>query len=263
MILVESLKSFFLNSGAAWVLWFLLGLAAASIAVAVERALFFRGRTGNLATLAAALEDRLSNRDIGGARKLLAESPSAAAAVADAGLRVARRGPAAADRAMQGACALERDRLERRLAFLGTLGNNAPFVGLFGTVVGVIQAFEQLGVGAQASGGGGQAASQAVMAGIAEALVATAVGIGVALPAVALYNYFQRRISALLSGTEAVTAVVMAHLLAEAPDAGASSDVAGGPSGGGLLPGEAHTRRRSSETPAPTSGLVAPLAREA
>jgi biopolymer transport protein ExbB len=216
MNLVESLKSFFLSSGAAWVLWFLLALGAASIAIAIERALFFRHRHGDLGGLAHGLEEKLSERDVAGARALLAGSRAVAAAVADAGLRVAQLGPAAAEKAMQGACAVERDRLEKRLAFLGTLGNNAPFVGLFGTVIGVIQAFEQLGVGNQA-GAGGQAVSQAVMAGIAEALIATAVGIAVALPAVAFYNYFQRRIAALLSGTEAVTAVVLAHLLAEIP----------------------------------------------
>ncbi|MBM4360592.1 MAG: MotA/TolQ/ExbB proton channel family protein, partial [Deltaproteobacteria bacterium] len=83
----------------------------------------------------------------------------------------------------------ERTRLEARLAFLGTVGNNAPFVGLFGTVIGVIQAFEELGHGAPGHGGASsaaQVASQAVMGSIAEALVATAVGIAVALPAVAL-----------------------------------------------------------------------------
>jgi biopolymer transport protein ExbB len=146
---------------------------------------------------------------------LLSGTRSTAAAVADAGLRVADLGPPATEKAMQGACAVERERLESRLAFLGTLGNNAPFVGLFGTVIGVIQAFEQLGVAPTA--GAGQAVSQAVMAGIAEALIATAVGIGVALPAVAFYNYFQRRIARLLSGTEALTSVVMAYLLAETP----------------------------------------------
>ena len=135
--------------------------------------------------------------------------------MADAGLRVAHLGPAAAEKAMQGAAAVERERLEARLAFLGTLGNNAPFVGLFGTVIGVIQAFEQLGAG----GGSGQSVSQAVMTGIAEALIATAVGIAVALPAVAFYNYFQRRIAGLLAGCEAVTSVVLAYLLAEAPPA--------------------------------------------
>lgn len=217
MNIVELLKHFFLGSGAAWVLWFLLGLALISLAVAVERALYFRGRSGDLALLARQLENKLGARDLAGAREITRGAPTVAAAVADAGLRVAALGPAAAEKAMQGAAAVEREALEARLAFLGTLGNNAPFVGLFGTVIGVIQAFEQLGVAPQGGAGSGQAVSQAVMAGIAEALIATAVGIAVALPAVAFYNYFQRRIAGLLSGTEAVTSVVLAHLLAEGP----------------------------------------------
>ena len=69
-------------------------------------------------------------------------------------------------------------RYEKRLAFLGTLGNNAPFVGLFGTVLGIIRAFHDLA-------GSALQGTQAVMAGIAEALVATGVGLLVALPAVA------------------------------------------------------------------------------
>ena len=218
MFLVESLKSFFLSSGAAWVLWFLLALAAAGVAITIERALFFRGRGGDLAGLSRALEEQLAQRNLAEARRLLEGTRAVAAAVADAGLRVASLGPAAAEKAMVGACAVERERLEQRLAFLGTLGNNAPFVGLFGTVIGVIQAFDQLGVGA-AGAAAAQPASQAVMAGIAEALVATAVGIGVALPAVAAYNYFQRRIAGLLAGTEALTGVVLAYLLAEEPPA--------------------------------------------
>jgi biopolymer transport protein ExbB len=213
MNLGESLKAFFLGSGATWVLWFLLALAAASLVVVVERALYFRGRGGDLAVLSRGLEERLAAGDLGGARSLARGSRSVAAAVAAAGLRVAHLGPTSAEKTMQGACAVERERLESRLAFLGTLGNNAPFVGLFGTVIGVIQAFEQLGAG----GASGQAVSSAVMAGIAEALIATAVGIGVALPAVAFYNHFQRRIARLLAGTEAVSNVVFAHLCAEAP----------------------------------------------
>ena len=83
---------------------------------------------------------------------------------------------------------IERGRLEyeRRLAFLGTLGNNAPFIGLFGTVLGVIRAFFDLARNPAAGGAG------SVMSGISEALVATAVGLFVALPAVVAYNLFQR-----------------------------------------------------------------------
>ncbi|HTU58718.1 MAG TPA: MotA/TolQ/ExbB proton channel family protein, partial [Polyangiales bacterium] len=130
-----------------------------------------------------------------------------------AGLRLSERGPAAVDKAMQSRTALEREELDRRLAFLGTLGNNAPFIGLFGTVIGVIQAFEELGHSAAGhAGGSGQVASGAVMSAIAEALVATAVGLAVALPAVAAYNYFQRRVEGLLAGAEVLSNLVLAFL---------------------------------------------------
>src|SRR5690606_9252978 len=100
--------------------------------------------------------------------------------------------------------------------FLGTLGNNAPFIGLLGTVIGVIGAFEELGHAAPGHGGGAgaasQVASQAVMSSIAEALIATAVGLLVALPAVAAYNYFQRKIASLCQGSEALTNLVLAYM---------------------------------------------------
>lgn len=81
----------------------------------------------------------------------------------------------------------ERLRLESFLGILGTLGNVTPFVGLFGTVVGIIKAFHDL---AQSGSGG----PSVVAAGIAEALVATAGGLLVAIPAVIFYNYFLKRV---------------------------------------------------------------------
>jgi biopolymer transport protein ExbB len=126
---------------------------------------------------------------------------------------MAPRGPEAAAEAMIGATAVQRMRLERGLAYLGTLGNNAPFIGLFGTVIGIIMAFEELGVAGRATAGVASAsASSAVMSSIAEALVATAIGLAVAIPAVAFYNYFQRRIKATVSNTEALTRIVLSWL---------------------------------------------------
>jgi biopolymer transport protein ExbB len=119
---------------------------------------------------------------------------------------------------MESAMAVERAALDGRLAYLGTLGNNAPFVGLFGTVIGVILAFDALGTETGATAAAGQAASAAVMNAIAEALVATAVGIAVALPAVAAYNYFQRRIACMLGDAEALTKLVLAYLHSEKLD---------------------------------------------
>ncbi|HBL17858.1 MAG TPA: MotA/TolQ/ExbB proton channel family protein [Elusimicrobia bacterium] len=81
----------------------------------------------------------------------------------------------------------ERMRMEKFLVVLGTMGNTAPFIGLFGTVVGIIKAFRDLAL----AGAGGPAV---VAKGIAEALVATAGGLAVAIPAVIVYNYFMRKV---------------------------------------------------------------------
>ena len=215
---VESIKHLFLEAGAGWVLWLLGILSIVSLAISIERWWFYRRVSGELQALAAGLWRHLENDDAAGAADWLASSDSVPSRIAGAGLRVADRGPAAASKAMASRTALERDGLERLLAFLGTLGNNAPFIGLFGTVIGVIQAFEELGhsaAGHAGAGAGSQVASGAVMSAIAEALVATAVGIAVALPAVALYNYFQRRVETILAGAEVLSNLVLAHLESE------------------------------------------------
>lgn len=211
MSTVEAIKNFFLHTGAAWVLWLLFALSFISIAVVIERVFVFRSKGADLKRLADKLDRHLAAGDLDAAREALRDESAVCARVADAGLRLAQRGPLTAEKGMQSAMAVERSQLEARLAYLGTLGNNAPFVGLFGTVIGVILAFNELGK-AQAGGG---AASQAVMGSIAEALVATAVGIAVALPAVAAYNYFQRRISILLADADALSSLVLAYLCAD------------------------------------------------
>jgi biopolymer transport protein ExbB/biopolymer transport protein TolQ len=94
----------------------------------------------------------------------------------------------ASKRALQRAIAVKTAELKRGLAGLATVGSTAPFVGLFGTVVGIIGAFVAL---AQAESAG----IGAVGAAIAEALVATAFGIGVAVPAVWLFNFFTNKVT--------------------------------------------------------------------
>ncbi len=93
----------------------------------------------------------------------------------------------------------ERLMLERNLGVLGTMGNIAPFIGLFGTVVGIIKAFRDLAL----SGSGGPTV---VARGIAEALVATAGGLAVAIPAVIIYNYFMRKTKVISSELEIFSA---------------------------------------------------------
>jgi biopolymer transport protein ExbB len=214
MQLVEWLQRLMTNFGAAWVMWLLIGLSVVSVAIMLERAWFYVSLRDDLADLATRFRDALRKSDFNKARAALEASPSAEAAVVMAGLAEADRGAKAAEEAMQGARALQKMRLERRLAFLGTLGNNAPFIGLLGTVIGVVEAFEALGneaAGAQNASG----TPQEVMAAIAEALVATAVGLAVAIPAVVAFNFYQRHSRSIIANTEALSRVLMSYLVGD------------------------------------------------
>ncbi|NUP11003.1 MAG: MotA/TolQ/ExbB proton channel family protein [Polyangiaceae bacterium] len=212
MNLVEWLKRVMVSTGASWVMWLMIGLSVGSVAIILERAWFFNSVRDDLGRLSRDLQNALAN-SIEAAKRRMAQSPSAEAAVVSAGLAVAHMGPAAAEEAMAGATALQKMKLERRLAFLATLGNNAPFIGLFGTVIGVVMAFDQLEVAAKEAAKSSQSlAPDEVMGAIGEALVATAVGIGVAIPAVAANNLFQRLTKATLANTEALTRLLLAHL---------------------------------------------------
>ena len=205
---VEVIKNLFLQFGAGWVLWLLFALSAGSVAVAIERWLFFRSKRDDVRALAAELDAHLANGSSGAALEALRSLRSVAACVVRAGLRLAPRGVAAAEKGMQSAMSAERKQLEARLAYLGTLGNNAPFIGLLGTVIGVIIAFQQLGSSQAAS------SMNAVMGGIAEALVSTAVGLFVALPAVVAYNIIQKKIADIESNTQAIEKQVSAFMKA-------------------------------------------------
>jgi len=208
MTIVERSKHVLLELGATPILYLMIALSVASIAIMLERAFFFTLVRENIERLAAELGARLNANDVTGARELVRASKSAEAAIVAAGLQQLGRGADAAQEAMASATAIQRMRLERRLAFLGTLGNNAPFIGLLGTVIGIVQAFEKL----QNSGmGNGNGPATDVMGAIAEALVATAIGLIVAIPAVAAFNYFNRRIRATLSNSEALTHILLAY----------------------------------------------------
>jgi biopolymer transport protein ExbB len=214
--------------GAEWVMWILIGLSVFSIAIMLERGRFYWSLRDDLEKLAREIRDLLRRDDMDAARQRLEKSPSPAALIALAGLNEADRGADAANEAMLGATARSRMGLERNLAFLATVGNNAPFIGLLGTVIGIIQAFDALkddqGAAAQAArtgaanaaaavaNAGALGATERVMGTIAEALVATAIGLFVAIPAVAAFNFFQRKVRSIVSSGDTLTHVVLAHL---------------------------------------------------
>jgi biopolymer transport protein ExbB/biopolymer transport protein TolQ len=177
---------FVASIAASAVLYVLLGLSVISIGVIIERWWFFRRRREDIDTLSDSLRKVLAKGDLAGARKLLAASPSVEAAIIAEALDWWQDGPDAVEQILVKAVRARRKKFEGGLLFLGTLGNNAPFIGLFGTVLGIVTAFRELGTAQMGAMGN-------VMSGIAEALIATAVGILVALPAVIFYNVFQKK----------------------------------------------------------------------
>jgi biopolymer transport protein ExbB/biopolymer transport protein TolQ len=172
--------------GATWVLYVLFVLSLVSFAAMFERWLFFRRNRRSGEALRPALLRAIAGEEPGAVEAVLTASSTVEAQVLRQALVFRAGGPGAFLDAVDGALAAEREALDRGTVVLGTIGNNAPFVGLFGTVLGIIEAFSYLGTGDQSAMGN-------VMAGISEALVATAVGIFVAIPAVVGYNIAQKR----------------------------------------------------------------------
>src|SRR5437764_2115213 len=178
------------NSGGEWVLWVLAALNLISLTFVLERWLYYRRRSVHGETLAASINELLRKGDLREAYELVRQKRAVECAVVTAGLRAFQRGAHACSEAMLSAKASQRKKLESGLSVLATIGNNAPFVGLLGTVLGIIKAAHDL------TGAGGNA--NAVMSGVFEALVATAVGLFVAIPAVAFFNIFRRRVQIIL-----------------------------------------------------------------
>jgi biopolymer transport protein ExbB len=213
--LIERVKSAMVGLGTGWILALMLLLSVMSLAIMLERAWLYWSLRDDIEDLMRDLGRLLRGGDLEGARRRLEASRSAEAAVVVAGLVEADRGVEASEEAMAGASALQRMKLEKRLAFLGTLGNNAPFIGLLGTVIGIVAAFDELSkVKMATSAASTQLAPEAVMGRISEALVATAIGILIAIPAVAAYNAFQRIVRGTVANTEALGHVLLAHLKA-------------------------------------------------
>jgi len=192
--------------GATWVMWLLIGLSVVSVAIMLERAYFFAVTRDDIDALRKELLESLRRGDLAAARKRMQGSRSFEASFAMAGLDSAADGAAAATERIAGEEKIARLRMERNLAFLGTVGNNAPFVGLLGTVIGIIRAFHSLD---QSQG----KVTAGLMMDIGEALVATAIGIMVAIPAVAAFNYGQRVIKTRLSRGAALGSDVVSYLL--------------------------------------------------
>lgn len=179
------------------ILVLLVGLSVWSISIIIERRRFF----SKLSALNP-LSDKLKQGRVAEfTQELTATHPRAGAAFSElSGLADADK----VERSFGAFLLAEKDQLEKGLSVLGTLGATAPFVGLLGTVLGIIVSFGKLSEG----GGGG---TDAVMFSLAEALVLTAVGLVVAIPAVVAFNYFNRRSKAKLNELSVLKDLYLAY----------------------------------------------------
>jgi biopolymer transport protein ExbB/TolQ len=190
-----------------WVLYLLIGTSLASVAVMLERWFFYRQRRFRAAPLTGPFSQHLERGDFQAAARLFEGARALESRVLLAGLCRVHKGADAVEELMQGALGHERSVYDRRLDFLATVASNAPYVGLFGTVLGIVRAFRDL---AQNS----SEASAAVMAGIAEALVATAMGLFVAIPALVAFNVCKARVRTAVGNCQLLMRVLLAELRA-------------------------------------------------
>ncbi|MCK6598667.1 MAG: MotA/TolQ/ExbB proton channel family protein [Bdellovibrionaceae bacterium] len=148
------------------------------------------------------LKKELSERNFSGVEKICSQGHSF---IKKAMTLVFKSGnnPEAIDRALISFIKEEKMNLEKGLAVLATLGANAPFIGLFGTVLGIIRSFAYLG---------SQSGSAAVMSGVSQALYATALGLFVAIPAVISFNIFSKKIKDLQSKAESLKDLYVSKL---------------------------------------------------
>lgn len=206
----------------------LMGMSLLSLAVAVEKWLLLSRAAHQSARFLRAWRAQVTAQGYLAAMAVAEQYASCPLAqVAAVGTRVFQSVPGAFqhsevyDRAVRREILATGSALRRGLALLATVGSTAPFVGLFGTVIGIVNAFQKMA----ASGQGGL---EVVSAGIAEALVATALGIGVAIPAVWLFNFLTQRITRLLSEMECIAEELAVLALSPGLAAAASPSVQGG-----------------------------------
>ena len=193
---------------AEWVLWLLIALSILSVGVMIERFWFYQRHGVSVDAVRRTLVEHLDKGDYEGATKFLQAFDSLETNVVLFGLRDYRKGADSVEDLIAGALRTEKGRYEKRLNILATIASNAPFIGLFGTVLGIIRAFSDLSENlGEASG--------SVMAGISEALIATAVGLLVAIPAVVAFNFFKGKLNTVTDNGYLLARTLLASLKAE------------------------------------------------
>ena len=185
-------------------LWILILLSITSIAFILERWAALRKVKTNSQKITSHIQETLQSNALGEIEQLSHDRDSLEGRALNYGLRhIKENGDNGLEEIFQSYALIERPKLERHLSFLATVGSNAPFIGLLGTVFGIMDAFQSLATS--------QGDATAVMTGISKALLATAIGLIVAIPAVIAYNYFNKQVKTILQSLDSAKNLCLAY----------------------------------------------------
>ena len=187
------------------ILYFMGFMSVVSVAIMVERYFALKKISSRSDGMALGLRSVIESQDLSQMTKLSEDVRSLEGRALGYGMVfVKNHGAGGLDELFNSFKAIERPGLEKNLNILGTIASNAPYVGLLGTVMGIMKAFNDL---ATAPGQG----NEVVMAGIAHALVSTAIGLAVAIPAVVAFNFFQKKVGLVLNNIDAARDLCLAY----------------------------------------------------
>jgi biopolymer transport protein TolQ len=191
--------------GAEFLLYVMLLLSVVSLGIILERFLALRTVRAAAGKISLRIRETLQSNSLQDVEEMAKDRDSLEGRALAYGVRhVKDNGANGLEEIFNTFVLLERPALEKNLSFLATIAANAPFIGLLGTVLGIMKAFNDLAVTANAD-------NKVVMAGIAEALVATAIGLLVAIPATMAFNYFQKQVKLTLQSLESVRELCLAY----------------------------------------------------
>lgn len=170
-----------------WDMWLLLLISVVGLAIVFERLMFFAKQHGDTKGLLRALGQRIAADDIPGAIKMCDQQKGMLPKILQFGLMRGEKNRADITDALSIALMEHLNALESNLGIIGTIAVIAPFVGLFGTVLGIIRAFQDIAIK-------GNSTPAVVAAGVSEALITTATGLIIAVIAVVFFNFFKTKI---------------------------------------------------------------------
>lgn len=184
-------------------MYILISFSILSLAIIMERIVYYRKRSkAKRHAFMSVISAELKKGDVAGALEICRKTDTPFSSVVASGLTLYGHNEVVISNTMEREVMVETVKLERFTSIVGTIGSTAVYIGLFGTVLGIIRAFHDI----SKSGSGGL---NIVINGISEALICTAAGLCVAVPAVIAYNYFVKKVDTFITDMELCASEVM------------------------------------------------------